>query len=220
MRRSTVRGPRVSAVLAAVRGPRVLHIGCAGQPGRASAFGSPDWLHAQLLRDHPLTVGLDYSTERVAAMNEAGIPEIHEGDAQDFDLGRRFDTVIAGELIEHVSDLTGFFQSCHRHLEPGGRLLLTTPYPFGIGHQLYAWLRFPKTCSNDEHVLWLCPTTLRQLADRNDFDVDDVEVVSDYRADLPSRIGRAFGAVARPLARVLPARVLGTNMVATLIPRP
>jgi SAM-dependent methyltransferase len=38
-----------------------------------------------------------------------------------------FDTVIAGELIEHIYDTDLFLSECARVLKPGGRLLITTP---------------------------------------------------------------------------------------------
>lgn len=38
-----------------------------------------------------------------------------------------FDTVVAIELIEHLSDHNAFLNECHRILKDGGRLFLTTP---------------------------------------------------------------------------------------------
>ena len=58
---------------------------------------------------------------------------------QNFDLGRTFDTVFAGELIEHLGNVDGFLSSARRHLEPGGQLVLTTPNVFYVGNFVYRW---------------------------------------------------------------------------------
>ncbi len=47
-----------------------------------------------------------------------------------FDKNTRFDTVIAGEILEHVLSPSSFIERCHFHLEEQGFLILTTP--FGI----------------------------------------------------------------------------------------
>lgn len=41
--------------------------------------------------------------------------------------GRRFDLVIAMELIEHLRDPIGFLEICRSFCKPGGMVLLTTP---------------------------------------------------------------------------------------------
>ena len=30
---------------------------------------------------------------------------------------------------------------------------------------IYAWLRYPRTSSNPEHMMWFCPATLSVLAE-------------------------------------------------------
>jgi SAM-dependent methyltransferase len=51
---------------------------------------------------------------------------LHQGDARAFDLGRKFDLVIAPfRVVQHlttIEDQLGFLRSVSRHLAPGGRL--------------------------------------------------------------------------------------------------
>ena len=42
---------------------------------------------------------------------------------------QQFETVIAGELLEHLFHPMEFLQQCYDALEPGGRLVLSTPNP-------------------------------------------------------------------------------------------
>jgi hypothetical protein len=61
--------------------------------------------------------------------------------------------VFASEIIEHLAQ-RAVHESAVRHLQPGADSF-TTPYAQGIQHVLYAWLRFPKTASNPEHIVVL-----------------------------------------------------------------
>lgn len=204
---------RVQEVLRWTRGPDVLDIGCSGQHGRHSALDSPWWLHGQLLERHPETWGLEFSQELVDELTEAGIRNVQQGDAQDFDLGRRFDTVVAGELIEHLENPGAFLRCADAHLKPDGRIILTTPYAFSLGFAIYAWGRYPKTCSNPEHTMWLCPTTIAQLVERVGLEVEQCVLVDHFRTDLPSRNGRIVGRLMRTVGKLLPRRMRANSMV-------
>src|ERR1700712_2269775 len=46
--------------------------------------------------------------------------------------GRRFDTVICGELIEHLERPYDFLRGLRDVVAPGGRLVLSTPNPLGF----------------------------------------------------------------------------------------
>jgi SAM-dependent methyltransferase len=209
--------PRIDEVLRYTTG-EVLHIGCSGQAGRRSSVDSPFWMHGRLMKKHGDVWGLEYSPSNIAELEAEGIRNIHLGDAQDFDLGRTFDTIVAGELIEHLPNPGAFLNACRKHLGPGGRLVLTTPYAFNMFSSIYAWLKFPHTCSNPEHTTWFCPTTLSQLAVNCGYRVESLTLVRDYRPDLPSRTGRMVGAFARTVGRIFPDRMVGTSMVAVLVP--
>lgn len=64
---------------------------------------------------------------------------LHHADARRRpDLRRKFETVFAGELIEHIDGVHGFLTSTLRHLAPGGQLILTTPNAFYIDNFVYS----------------------------------------------------------------------------------
>jgi SAM-dependent methyltransferase len=209
---------RVEAVLRNIQGPDVLDIGCSGQAEFRSSFESPDWLHGRLKEAFPDVWGLEYDPDNVQALHEAGYTNVVQGDAQSFVLDRRFDTIVAGELIEHVERPGDLLSRAAEHLKPGGRVVITTPYAFSFLFVVYAWLRYPKTCSNPEHVTWFCPATLTELARRADLVVDRFELVEDYRADLPSPWYRAFLRVYRLVRRLIPMRMRANHMLFVLAP--
>lgn len=213
---------RVDEVLRRVRGPAVLDVGCSGQAGLRSALDSPLWLHGRLLAEYSSTVGLELDPANVEELAAHGVPGVVQGDAQDFSLDAHFDTIVAGEIIEHLERPGDFLASAARHLKPDGRIVLTTPYAFGFMHVVYAWVKYPRTCSNAEHVAWYCPATLAALAERCGLQVESCEAIATYRSDLTRSTARAANAVMKTAGRLLPARVRANTLlvVLTLSTRP
>ena len=138
----------------------VLDIGC------ASRYGRPDWLHGLLARDVTDLVGIDINAATVEKLQADGY-DVRLTDAREFDLGRKFDTVFAGELIEHLDDVRGFLANVRRHLDPGGRLVLTTPNAFYVGNFVYRWGGHGQV--HPEHTCWFCEDTLRHVLEINGF---------------------------------------------------
>lgn len=58
-----------------------------------------------------------------------------------FSLNKKFDTIIAGEILEHVDNPPRLIRDCVKHLKKGGRLILTTPNATGL-----QYLRNPSWC--------------------------------------------------------------------------
>jgi 2-polyprenyl-3-methyl-5-hydroxy-6-metoxy-1,4-benzoquinol methylase len=136
-------------------------------------------------------------------------------DGQEFALDQEFDTVVLGEVIEHVTNPGGLLASAARHLKPTGRIVLTTPYVFGINNVLYALAKFPKTCSNPEHVQWFCPSTMAELAERHGLSVSTWHLCAAYAH--PNRpLVAIFYLLMRTLGKLLPKRISATSMVFVL----
>jgi len=79
-----------------------------------------------------------------------------------------FDIVLACDLIEHLDNPSGLFSNCCKLLRDDGILILTTPNPFYIDLWLYTWLKNSVNV-NPQHVSWICPWTMEELAERNGF---------------------------------------------------
>jgi 2-polyprenyl-3-methyl-5-hydroxy-6-metoxy-1,4-benzoquinol methylase len=203
------------AIVEWVKGPRVLDVGCTGHEVEA---GSPYWLHGRLRERFANVMGIDISEENVRALREMGFVGVHVASAEDFELPERFETIVAGEVIEHLSNPGRFLEAARKHLEDGGRLVLTTPNPFSLLDGLYALFKYPKTCQNAQRSLWLCPRTLDELAGRAGLRVAHFELIEDYRPDDPSWRYRWFVRLVRLLRPLIPLRLRGNAMLVVLAP--
>ncbi len=140
----------------------VLDLGCVQH--NPENYKSRFWLHKALAEVSSSLEGLDLYEEGVAYLQQVGY-HINVGNAENFDLGKQFDVIVAGDLIEHLGDLRGFLMSCQSHLRPGGKLLISTPNPWYWRNVVKALL-FGAVSNNPEHTLWMCPVTLSQLVSR------------------------------------------------------
>lgn len=138
----------------------VLDVGCASRHGR------PDWIHGLIAKVVPELVGIDIDAATLTELRTQGY-DVREADACGFELGRTFDLVFAGELIEHLDDVHGFLASARAHLKEGGQLVLTTPNAFYVGNFVYRLGGHAQV--HAEHTCWYCEDTLRQVLQRNGF---------------------------------------------------
>lgn len=159
---------RIKQVIQATRGPTVLDLGAVQHD--LSKTDNDDWLHGQLCESFERVVGVDYLPKPVAELNKQGY-EFIQADVTEMELDIEADTVVAGELIEHVDNPGLMLDRANAHLKMGGTLVLTTPNPWGLPilRRLFAG----RLQINDEHVAWYGPTVLRQLLDRYGFVVED-----------------------------------------------
>lgn len=172
---------RVNALVAAVTsGGSVLDIGCVQHD--ANAASSDEWVHDHLREVANELLGLDTLEEDVEELNDRGYNVVC-ADAQDFDLGREFDTIVAGEIIEHLSDFDGFLNSVRAHLKPDGKLIMTTPNPWAF-HRFKKAFLYNDVPSNPEHTCWFDERTLRQLLNRHEFEVKNIAYVRPSQAGI------------------------------------
>jgi SAM-dependent methyltransferase len=202
--------PRAERLAEMVRGPRVLDVGCAGHTVEPE---SPHWLHGQLVKRFPDVVGIDQSEEKIKELRNRGFDHLFVANAETFSFPQQFDTIVAGELIEHVSNPGLFLQQARNQLAPGGRLVVSTPFPFSLLYFLYAHWKYPKTCQNSEHVCWFCISTLPELAKRCGLRVTHWDLIEDYRQEDKSGLYRAFVHLISWFGWMLPKRLRCNSMV-------
>jgi 2-polyprenyl-3-methyl-5-hydroxy-6-metoxy-1,4-benzoquinol methylase len=92
-------------------------------------LGSGQGLILRNLRDCD-AIGVEIDKGEAAIARAKGL-DVRVGHAGRYDAGRKFDVVIASEVIEHMLEPQTLLENAARHLHPGGMLLLTTPNGYG-----------------------------------------------------------------------------------------
>ncbi len=162
------------------RNKKVLDIGCVQH--NPENYKSKYCLHKALKEVSSSIVGIDLYKPGVDDLKERGFLNIIYADAQQFELGEKFDVIVAGDIIEHLEDFHGFLESCRRHMHNGSRLIISTPNPWYWKYMIKAVIS-NEVSNNPEHTCWLCVRTLRQLLRRHNFDIGEVVFGSRYWRD-------------------------------------
>lgn len=136
----------------------VLDVGCTGMGGR---------LHKNISKVSTELVGIDIDSERVSEMKKKGF-EVYNKDAESFTLDRKFNVIVAGEIIEHLNNPSKFLDKAKNHLKSGGKLILTTPN-IQSAHKIKK--KISGGTSRKHHVLGFNKNLLKNLLERNGFEV-------------------------------------------------
>ncbi len=177
--------------------------------GAGSGINRPDWMHAAVAGVATETVGVELDADLAARARERGY-DVRTADAQALDLGRTFQVVWAGELIEHLSCAGGFLDGARDHLDPGGQLVLTTPNAFAVSNFVYRIGGRPRV--NRGHTCWYDETTLTQLLQRHGYEVVEVSYL---RHRTPGRLRPLLAGAVRSL---LPAHLAENTLLVVATP--
>jgi len=157
---------RIAFISDAVRGKRTLDIGCVEND--AEHHTREEWLHNHIVRAASSCVGIDILETEIGLLRSRGY-NVRFHDITQSPLDATFEVIVSGEIVEHIGSIDGLLKNCRQCLEPGGRLILSTPYPWFIG------VSFRHTFSNVylpgslEHVTWYDPANFAELAARHGY---------------------------------------------------
>ena len=167
-----------------VEGKKVLDVGIVQHT--IKNCDDPKWLHRAIRQHSHYVLGIDIDRHGVEALKRKGY-NVLCADAQNLNLGERFDVVVAGDIIEHLVNIDGFMKSVRQHLNKGGILALSTPNPFWWRLAFKVLLK-GKAEPNREHTCWFCEQTLRQVLARGGFCVERVVYGTVYGGSLAQRV--------------------------------
>jgi SAM-dependent methyltransferase len=212
-----VHSERIEAILQAASGANILNVGCVNHSIALTESEKGRWLQLRLSERFPKAnvLGLDIDQENVERMRAQGM-NVEVGDAQHLTYHEQFDTIILGEIIEHLQNPGACLEGCRRALKPGGRIILSTPNIFCVMHMLMYFKNYDHAF-NGEHVAWFCPQTLRTMVERCGLRIESFKFVDDLAPDVVSDLPYRFFAYAWLGIRWIFPRRYRNTMVAVCV---
>ncbi len=131
----------------------VLDIGCAQNPE----------IYEALAKKSPKIIGIDIDKKKTQKMQDKG-HRVYLMNAENIKLNYRFDYIVAGEVIEHLSNPGLFIESAKKHLKNKGKIIITTPNISSIF--LYFLVVFLDKTQDSTHVYYFDKKNLRVLINR------------------------------------------------------
>jgi len=169
-RRIHVVADRAEWILERCRGRTVLHVGCTDAPITQTRLRDKTLLHAQLASSSSEVEGIDISDEGLALLRDAGFSDVRKMDAESMrfeDFGKRFEVILAGDVMEHMNNPGKFLEGALSTLEQDGELIIGVPSALTF-NVLKAWLLRREQVHKD-HCFYYSPKTLSCLCRRYGF---------------------------------------------------
>ena len=88
--------------------------------------------------------------------------------------------IVAGELIEHLSNPGIFLKNMHMHLKNSGRFIITTPNAYALRYTIKHLLS-GIVVPNSQHAFYFDYFTLKELCERHDFLVEESYYFFDFQ---------------------------------------
>lgn len=120
---------RVEYLKGLCEGKSVLHLGCTNWPYTDIVLREGTLLHLQLDEIASELYGFDADQEGLDVLSARGIKNLYRADLErldDVELDKEFDVILAGEMIEHLSNPGLFLRGIKRFMGADTVLVITT----------------------------------------------------------------------------------------------
>jgi len=158
------------------RDKEVLDVGCVHHDIENADMGS--WLHKTVVEVAAYALGVDYLEDAVAALVQRGYNVVVGDVNTPLTIDRKFDVIVVGNLIEHLTNFEGLMKNLNQLLKPDGVALVSTANPFFREQYFYSAFK-NDIIVNPEHTCWLDPVTLDQLCRRFGLETTEVRWVKE-----------------------------------------
>lgn len=157
------------------RGKKVLHVGCTNAHHTKKLIDAGTHLHFNVLNNAKELWGCDADQEGIDYLSAQGVKNLFLADLEkldDVEVDQKFDVIVAGEMIEHLSNPGLFLRGIKRFMHSDSNLIITTVNAYCGMRFFYYALR---GCGgrvepvNPDHVYYFSYSTLRHLLDREQF---------------------------------------------------
>ena len=170
---------RVDYIKKMCEGKKVLHLGCTNSPFTRESIKNEMLLHHDLKKVAAELYGFDYDAEGLEIFKEIGEENIYWADLEhleDVDLNETFDVIIAGEMIEHLSNPGLFLRGIKRFMNSDTSLIITTINAYS-GMRFFIYGLRGKGGANEpvhpDHVSYYSYKTLNHVLQRENLNVKE-----------------------------------------------
>lgn len=170
---------RTEFILNRTRGKSVLHLGCTNYPYTDSSVAEGTLLHAKLAEVTDELVGFDFDERGISELDKFAFGPLHHADLErleDVALDRVFDVIVAGEMIEHLSNPGLFLRGIARFMSESTELIVTTINAYsGMRFFQYALRGRGGVAEpvHPDHVAYYSYSTLKLLIERHELNVEE-----------------------------------------------
>ncbi len=187
---------RDSRILKLVKGKEVLDIGCTWIDDDGT------WVHGDMLKVAKSVTGIDITD--VDKFRAKGYDIIQQSADEYYDLKRKFDVIVAAEVLDHTANLGTFMQNVERHLKPDGIFIVVMHNPQAFEFFIEQ-LFFKGSLRIYQHTHWQNETTMRNLLERYGMKLIRREF---YHYGAFSTIGKIYDILTLPLPSMFSRCVL------------
>jgi len=160
-------GNRFEVIRRYIENKKVLDLGCVDHDVIREKKDA--WLHKNIKKYASYVLGVDLDKRGIKELKKKGYNVICDN-VENMNLKKKFDVIITGDLIEHVSNQGIFLENIKKHLKKQGYLIISTPNSNNFFNFIEVCL-FGKVRVNPEHTLWHSHSTLEQLLLRHNFKI-------------------------------------------------
>lgn len=145
----------------------VLHVGCTDYPITEERIKTNNLLHTKLQKTAKEIIGIDLSNDGIDIFRENGITDVFHMNAEEMEFDKKFDVILAGDVLEHMNNPGNFIQKAYDHLIDDGELIIGVPSALTFNN-IRTWLT-NKELVHSDHTFYFSPKTLACLCGRYDF---------------------------------------------------
>jgi len=170
---------RVAFIKKACVDKKVLHLGCTDYPFTKEMIDNKMLLHFELQKVAKELYGYDFDQKGIDVLSTAGIKNLYYADLEKLEevaLDETFDVIIAGEVIEHLSNPGLFLKGIQRFMNSATNLVITTINAYCGMRMLTYGLRGQGGAQepvHPDHVAYYSYSTLRVLIERENLKIDN-----------------------------------------------
>jgi len=159
-------------ILSKCRNKNVLDLGCIEHDLFRDNMKHGMWLHQKIKQIANSVIGVDLLDEYFSELRQAGydivygnVEKLHEVKELE---GKKFDVIVAGDLIEHLFNAGLFLDSLKPLCNENTEIIITTPNAMAI-HFFFPNLLKGIEPNRDDHTCWYSMRTLCQLFEMKGF---------------------------------------------------